>query len=400
MASRLASTSADTTLKLWDAQTGQELRTFRNPQGDRDPRRFSTPTPRGWVRQRTITASRSGRWRRAGSSATLRGHRGPVVSVWPPAPTGDSSHPPALIDTLRLWDPEAAATSSRWGAAATSTPLPSTRGQTDGLGQWLLRLAIADPATGQPSARALHRAPRYRLEPGRQAGGCLEVGTWKPAATLVALWDAETGKQVRALGRHAQMVRAVALSRDGSPGRLRQRRRRRSKFGKPRPAVYALTYLTSRPNCCRAALPGVQPGTVASSRQSAAPTPCRSGTWTAAKRVLVLPERRRPVLALAFSQSGRLLASACGDGMVRVWDRGRRPGAARPDRTRKGRLGAWRSAPTAGGSFRGENDRTVKLWDMATGDEVLTLRGHNCPVTASELQPPMAAALSPAAPTP
>ena len=33
-------------------------------------------------------------------------------------------------------------------------------------------------------------------------------------------------------------------------------------------------------------------------------------------------------------------------------------------------------SPTAGGSSRASDERTVKVWDAATGQETLTLKGH------------------------
>jgi Flp pilus assembly protein TadD len=79
--------------------------------------------------------------------------------------------------------------------------------------------------------------------------------------------------------------------------------------------------------------------------------------------------------ALAFSPDGRRLAVACADSTVHVWEvasgdevftlRGHRQEvtsvAYSPDGRRIAAAG-W--------------DQTIKLWDAATGDEVFTLRGH------------------------
>ena len=37
---------------------------------------------------------------------------------------------------------------------------------------------------------------------------------------------------------------------------------------------------------------------------------------------------------------------------------------------------AWRSAPTASASSPAADDKTVKVWDAQTGQELLTLKGH------------------------
>ncbi len=48
---------------------------------------------------------------------------------------------------------------------------------------------------------------------------------------------------------------------------------------------------------------------------------------------------------------------------------------------------AWRSAPTASGSPPPVVDQTVKVWDAATGQETLTLKGHTSGVTSVAFSP-------------
>ena len=87
-----------------------------------------------------------------------------------------------------------------------------------------------------------------------------------------------------------------------------------------------------------------------------AATPTSSGAWRSAPTAAASP---RPA-ATGRSRSG-----------TRPPAGGPRTSAGTPDRS-----GAWRSAPTAGASPPASEDETVKLWDAATGQEVLTLRGH------------------------
>ena len=84
------------------------------------------------------------------------------------------------------------------------------------------------------------------------------------------------------------------------------------------------------------------------------------------------------VWAVSFSPDGTRLASASGDGTVKVWDAAKGHTnfvwgvSFSPDGTR-----------LASASF----DQTVKVWDAATGQEMLTLKGHTSRVTSVAFSP-------------
>ncbi|HEX9671412.1 MAG TPA: hypothetical protein VGC93_18235 [Thermoanaerobaculia bacterium] len=83
------------------------------------------------------------------------------------------------------------------------------------------------------------------------------------------------------------------------------------------------------------------------------------------------------VRAVAFD--GRLLATAGGDGTVRLWEPGGRP------RLFTGHEGDVRCVALSGDGrwlASGGNDRTVRLWDAASGRLVHTFGGHAAPVRA------------------
>jgi WD40 repeat protein len=83
-----------------------------------------------------------------------------------------------------------------------------------------------------------------------------------------------------------------------------------------------------------------------------------------------------PVFTLAFQPSGKLLATAGEDATIKLWN------VATGDevRTLQGHVWGVRSiAFSPDGKFlaSGSGDMTVRLWEVATGETVATLRGHN-----------------------
>ena len=58
-----------------------------------------------------------------------------------------------------------------------------------------------------------------------------------------------------------------------------------------------------------------------------------------------------------------------------------------PSRGTPAQVSAWPSARTASGSLSGSEDKTVKVWDAATGQEMLTLKGHTVAVSSVAFSP-------------
>jgi WD40 repeat protein len=111
---------------------------------------------------------------------------------------------------------------------------------------------------------------------------------------------------------------------------------------------------------------------------------CEDGTvclWDSqADKVRILHGHDRRVRAVAFDRTGDTLASAGQDGTVRLWDTATGQERYRLREHSAAVLGVAFS-PDGGRLASASADRTVKLWDAATGQQLLTLRGHPSSVT-------------------
>jgi WD40 repeat protein/serine/threonine protein kinase len=91
---------------------------------------------------------------------------------------------------------------------------------------------------------------------------------------------------------------------------------------------------------------------------------------------------RSLIASIAFSPDGNRIVSRSEDGKVKVWDVA---SATEVMTLRGGRgihLNSIAFSPDGRSIFSGSMDNTIKVWDAETGDEVETLHGHHGPVRA------------------
>ena len=93
-----------------------------------------------------------------------------------------------------------------------------------------------------------------------------------------------------------------------------------------------------------------------------------------------------PVLCVAFSPNGKVLASGSRDNTIKLWDTA--SGALR--RTLSGQKGIIMSvafSPDGKVLASGGSDAAIRFWDAATGAMLRTLRGHDSSITSIAFSP-------------
>ena len=287
---RIVSGSDDKTIKIWDAATGVELMTLHGHGREISLVAFS---PNGKCIVSGSADNTIKVWDAANGAEvmTLRGHKFGVSSV-AFSPDGKRIASGSGDKTIKIWD------------AATGTELMTLRGH----GYWygyIDSISIAFSPDGK-----------------RIISGCEDDKT-------VKVWDSATGAELMTLRGHGNWVDSIAFSPDG-----------------------------------KRIISGSWDNTIK--------------VWDSATGAELMTLRGHGdwVSSIAISPDGKRIVSGSGDKTIKVWDAAIRAEAV----TLSGHQAYVLSIAFSPDSKRivsGSVDRAVKIWDAATGAELMTLRGHD-----------------------
>jgi WD40 repeat protein/serine/threonine protein kinase len=363
----IATGSSDGTAKVWDAASGKELLTLKGHSAyvlavafSRDGQRIVTGSEDETAKVWEATTGQE--------MLTLKGHTAPIWAVTF-SPDGQRIITGSVDNTTKIWE------------------IAGYREQLTFKGHNYSILSVAFSPDSQ------------RVVTGSRDG-------------MPKVWEAASGKELLTLKEHSNEVTSVAFSPDGQ----RILTGSRDATGKIWEAASGQELLTLKghnyPILSVAFSPDGQRIVTGGYDDTAT-------VWEAAtgQELFMLKGHTKRILSVAFSLEGQRIATGSEDQTAKVWDAatGRElltlkghtapiwsvafsPGGQRiVTGSGVGKKGsgvvpgsgvlAGISALTGGGVFPGSGENIAKVWDAATGRELLTLKGHTAPIWSVAFSP-------------
>ncbi len=382
----LATSARDDTVRIWDGRTGEPLFILAGHIADATHAHFS---PDG--RRLVTTGDTTGRlWNLVNDTLVqvLRGHESSVETVaFSPDGRRIISAPGGWVaqnnNSARLWDVQSGEQLRLFPVTDIQHAAFSAKGRYLVLVSGGEREArLLDGATGESldSFKIPSRSRHAAVSPDERLLATV-TGAVIRGSNHIDLWDIEAHRRIDRLTGHKSLIGYAAFSPDGS----------RLVSGGGNEKHPRLWDIGSRKLVAVLSNGGKHAAFSPDGRHlvtSGNPTP---GIWDAATGALVheLEGHARRVASVAFSPDGHWIVTTSADFTARLWDaetgeqhavlRGHEDvvncAAFSPD-SRLVATGAGKSTFYMGRKDAQSDDNTARVWDVATGEPVAVLRGH------------------------
>ncbi len=376
--SKLASGSDDSTIRLWDTRTGQELQMIRE---HATPVRSVVFRPDGQVLASGSEDHQIRLWDlQSGKISWIREHSGELMGI-AFSPDGGRLVSTARDNKIILWnvsDPQ----------SVEQIRMLEPRGFSMGI--------AFSPDGTRIAAGSNDNIILWDANSGREINKFVAHSTWihnlqfSPDGTrlatcgddkLVKLWDAGSGQGIATFTGHSQRAMSVAFSPDGSSlasaGHDFTVKRWDARSFDPAQTLRGHTLfidsLAFNPRGNRLA-------------SASFDKTIKLWDFVTGQEVLTLKGHEHWVRSVVFNPDGTRLASGSADKTIRIWD----TGTGQETRVVTGHADEVRSvafSPDGTRLVSGSSDKSIKVWDVETGQEQLTINGHTEAVSCVAFSP-------------